>query len=47
MRDGLVRLWPDREQTPYDVWLVTHRDVRHTARVRAVIEAIVAAFDSV
>lgn len=47
IRDGLVRLWPDREQTPYDVWLVTHRDVRHTARVRAVIEAIVAAFDSV
>ena len=44
LRDGLVRLWADREHAPYDIWLVTHRDVRHTARVRAVIDAIVAAF---
>ncbi|MBK5541753.1 LysR family transcriptional regulator [Pseudomonas sp. TH05] len=44
-RDGLVRLWPERNRTtPYDVWLVTHADLRHTARVRAVIEEIVAVF---
>jgi DNA-binding transcriptional LysR family regulator len=44
-RDGLVRLWPERVRpTPYDVWLVTHADLRHTARVRVVIDEIVAAF---
>ncbi|VVM86579.1 HTH-type transcriptional regulator DmlR [Pseudomonas fluorescens] len=44
-RDGLVRLWPQRTRPlPYDVWLVTHADLRHTARVRAVIDEIVAAF---
>ena len=46
-RDGLVRLWPERTRPlPYDVWLVTHADLRHTARVRAVIEEIVAAFST-
>ncbi|NWC96421.1 MULTISPECIES: LysR family transcriptional regulator [unclassified Pseudomonas] len=44
-RDGLVRLWPGRTRPlPYDVWLVTHADLRHTARVRVVIDEIVAAF---
>jgi DNA-binding transcriptional LysR family regulator len=44
-RDGLIRLWPQRTRPlPYDVWLVTHADLRHTARVRAVIEQIVDAF---
>ncbi|SEE44902.1 MULTISPECIES: LysR family transcriptional regulator [Pseudomonas] len=44
-RDGLVRLWPERTRpVPYDVWLVTHEDLRHTARVRAVIDEIVAVF---
>ena len=44
-RDGLVRLWPQRVRPlPYDVWLVTHADLRHTARVRVVIDEIVAAF---
>ncbi|MBV4487141.1 LysR family transcriptional regulator [Pseudomonas sp. SWRI153] len=44
-RDGLVRLWPERAgPLPYEVWLVTHADLRHTARVRAVIEQIVEAF---
>ncbi|MGE8068633.1 LysR family transcriptional regulator [Pseudomonas sp. NPDC089569] len=44
-RDGLVRLWPERTRPlPYDVWLVTHADLRHTARVRAVIEEIVTQF---
>lgn len=43
--DGLTRLWPERErQGTYDVWLVTHADLRHTARVRAVIEHIVNVF---
>lgn len=43
--DGLIRLWPQRTRGPtYDVWLVTHQDLRHTARVRAVIDKIVDAF---
>jgi len=46
-RDGLIRLWPGRTTPlPYDVWLVTHADLRHTARVRAVIEKIVDVFAS-
>ncbi|WP_271411513.1 LysR family transcriptional regulator [Pseudomonas sp. Q1-7] len=44
--DGLMRLWPERAPLPYDVWLVTHKDVRHTARVRAVIDAIAKAFST-
>jgi DNA-binding transcriptional LysR family regulator len=42
---NLVRIWPDlkREQS-YDVWLVLHRDLAATARVRVVVEAIVQAF---
>ncbi|AWY43916.1 LysR family transcriptional regulator [Pseudomonas putida] len=44
-RDGLIRLWPERTRpSPYDVWLVTHGDLRHTAKVRAVIEEIVEGF---
>ena len=44
-KDGLVRVWPERTRsTPYDVWLVTHADLRHTARVGAVIDAIVERF---
>ena len=44
-RDGMVRVWPERTRpVPYDVWLVTHADLRHTARVRAVIEEVVAGF---
>ncbi|VVO87826.1 LysR family transcriptional regulator [Pseudomonas fluorescens] len=43
--DGLVRLWPERTNpVPYDIWLVTHADLRHTARVRVVIDEIVAGF---
>ncbi|ASL28853.1 LysR family transcriptional regulator [Azotobacter chroococcum] len=45
--DGLVRLWPARACPPYDIWLVTHKDVRHTARVRAVIDAIAETFAAV
>ncbi len=44
--DGLQRIWPDRSRSaPYEVWLVTHRDLRHTARIRAMIDEIVFAFD--
>ncbi|MGO4313678.1 LysR family transcriptional regulator [Pseudomonas sp. KB_15] len=44
-KEGLVRLWPERSRPlPYDIWLVTHADLRHTARVRAVIDEIVVGF---
>ena len=44
-RDGLVRIWPDRtNDASYEVWLVTHQDLRHTARIRVTIEEIVVAF---
>lgn len=44
-RDGLVRLWPEQTRPmPYSVWLVTHADLRHTARVRVVIDEIVTQF---
>ncbi len=44
-RDGLARLWPERvRQSPYEVWLVTHRDLHHTARIRAAIDEIVSSF---
>lgn len=44
-RDGLVRLWPEQTRPmPYSVWLVTHADLRHTARVRVVIDEIIAQF---
>ncbi|NYI01702.1 LysR substrate-binding domain-containing protein [Cupriavidus plantarum] len=46
-RDGLVRIWPDRERTPpYEVWLVTHQDLRHTARIRAMIDKVVEMFEA-
>ncbi|MFC4277781.1 LysR family transcriptional regulator [Achromobacter aloeverae] len=44
-RDGLVRVFPTRERPGgYGVWLVTHQDLRHTARLRALIDAIAARF---
>ncbi|KVT41884.1 LysR family transcriptional regulator [Burkholderia ubonensis] len=44
-RDGLVRVWPDRaNDAQYEIWLVTHQDLRHTARIRVTIDEIVAAF---
>ncbi|MEX3985470.1 LysR family transcriptional regulator [Paraburkholderia sp. EG287A] len=44
-RDGLVRIWADRtNDASYEVWLVTHQDLRHTARIRVTIEEIVVAF---
>ena len=41
---GLARLWPDREQV-FEVWLVVHSDVYKAARVRTVMDAIIAAFE--
>ena len=47
-RDGLVRIWPDRTgAAAYEVWMVTHKDLRHTARVAAMIDHIARAFDVV
>ena len=47
-RSGLTRLWPGRERTgAYPVWLVTHQDLRHTARIRAFIDTVVAQFNPV
>ncbi|MEK7948748.1 LysR substrate-binding domain-containing protein [Pigmentiphaga sp. YJ18] len=39
----LVRVWPERTER-LDVWLVLHADLNRTARVRAVADAIIAAF---
>lgn len=45
-RDGLVRVWPERTGAkPYEVWMVTHKDLRHTARIRAMIDNIVQTFE--
>jgi DNA-binding transcriptional LysR family regulator len=44
-RAGLLRIWPERERAGgYEVWLVTHQDLRHTARVRAMIDAVAEVF---
>jgi DNA-binding transcriptional LysR family regulator len=44
-RDGLVRIWPDRSNdATYEVWLVTHQDLRHTMRIRVTIDEIVMEF---
>nr|WP_235442910.1 LysR family transcriptional regulator [Caballeronia mineralivorans] len=34
--DGLVQIWPEPARgAVYETWLVTHRDLRHTARIAA------------
>ncbi|RAR57958.1 LysR family transcriptional regulator [Paraburkholderia unamae] len=44
-KDGLIRIWPERaRKAPYEVWLVTHQDLRHTARIRAMIDEILQTF---
>jgi DNA-binding transcriptional LysR family regulator len=44
--DGLVQLWPEPARgAVYEIWLVTHQDLRHTARIAAMIEGIVSAFE--
>jgi DNA-binding transcriptional LysR family regulator len=40
-RSGLVRVFPKLELR-LDVWVVTHEDLRHVARIRTVFDAIVA-----
>ncbi|HWZ47025.1 MAG TPA: LysR family transcriptional regulator [Herbaspirillum sp.] len=40
----LQRVWPERAE-PYDMWLVLHSDLNRTARVRAVADAVIAAFE--
>jgi len=46
LNQNLVRVWPHRlNPNPYSVWLVTHSDLRHTARVRAVIDELVSIFN--
>lgn len=45
-RDGLVRVWPDRASAQvYEIWMVTHQDLRHTAKIKAVIDHVAEAFD--
>jgi DNA-binding transcriptional LysR family regulator len=45
-RAGLTRLWPHRTRDGgYPVWLVTHQDLRHTARIRAFVDALAAQFE--
>ena len=41
----LVRVLPNR-RSMQDVWLVTHADLHKTARIRALMECIVEAFDA-
>jgi hypothetical protein len=44
--DGLVQIWPEPARgAVYEIWLVTHQDLRHTARITAMTEHIVAAFE--
>lgn len=38
--EGLVRVLPDFEAAAIDLWLVTHEDLRHSARIRAVSDLI-------
>lgn len=40
---GLVRLLPDVSAAEIELWLVTHEDLRHSARLRAVADHIAAA----
>ena len=34
----MVRLFPPLSELGYELWLVTHKDLRHTARIRAVLD---------
>lgn len=45
LRDGLERIWPSRTASkPYEVWMVTHKDLRHTARLRRVMDHLATSF---
>ncbi|GGD00960.1 LysR family transcriptional regulator [Pyruvatibacter mobilis] len=41
--EGFVRLFPDQREEAYAVWLLTHADLRKTARVRAFMDHMAAA----
>ena len=41
-RPGLVQLAPPVEEYASDLWLLTHPDLRHTPRVRAVMDSLAA-----
>lgn len=41
---GVARAWPELAPYQVDIWLLTHPDLHRTARVRAVLDALVAAF---
>ena len=44
--DGLMQMWPEPARgAVYEIWLVTHQDLRHTARIAAMIDGIVSAFE--
>lgn len=44
--DGLMLVSPERaRRAVYEVWLVTHQDLRQTARIVAMIDEIVSAFE--
>ncbi len=44
-REALVRVWP-QQLSSYPLWAVFHRDLRHTARIRAVVDHICALFET-
>jgi DNA-binding transcriptional LysR family regulator len=41
---GIARAWPDLAPYQVDIWLLTHPDLHRTARVRAVMDALLEAF---
>jgi len=46
-KSKLERVWPDwTASDAYDIWLVTHQDFKHTARLRVVIDSIADFFES-
>jgi DNA-binding transcriptional LysR family regulator len=42
----LYRIWPDEVPKGVTLWLVTHEDLRRSARIRAVSDAIIESFRS-
>lgn len=45
--DGLTRVWPERTSAAsYEVWLVTHTDLRHTVKIKAIIDEVAEVFSA-
>ena len=42
--DGLTRLWPPPAEVASELWVLTHRDLRRTPRIRAVLDFFYDAF---